>query len=134
MPELDIQSLYEIACDARKQSHSPYSKFAVGAALETTCGKIYQGCNVENSAYGLCICAEQVAITKAVSEGHRGFKRIMVVASPFASPCGGCRQVMGEFFQDETMIYAFSADDVSVNQAWTMAELLPERFRFPDTN
>lgn len=131
MTELDILRLYKVACEARRQSHSPYSDFAVGAALETIDGEIYNGCNVENSAYGLCICAEQVAITKAVSEGQRAFKRLVVVASPFASPCGGCRQVMGEFFQDETMIYAFSADDLSITQAWSMAELLPDRFQFP---
>jgi len=131
MIESNLHKLYEIACEVRKQSHSPYSKFAVGAALETRGGQIYNGCNVENSAYGLCICAEQVAIAKAASEGHRAFKRLIVVASPFASPCGGCRQVMGEFFEDETMVHAFSADDFSVTQSWSMVELLPDRFQFP---
>ncbi len=129
MSDLTTRRLFELACEARGKSHSPYSNFAVGAALETRCGRVFTGCNVENGAYGLCICAEQVAITKAVSEGYRDFARIAVVAEPRATPCGACRQVIGEFFEDEALIHAFAAEDFNYQITWTLRELLPDRFQ-----
>ena len=84
---------------AREQAHAPFSHFRVGAALETADGTVVTGCNVENATYGLTICAERVAMFKAISEGHRAFTRIAVVADTEAStpPCGACRQILWEF-------------------------------------
>lgn len=84
---------------ARKKSYSPYSKFKVGAALMTSDGKIFSGCNVENSSYGLSICAERTAVFKAVSEGHKKINSIAITSSGSTPtfPCGACRQVLAEF-------------------------------------
>ena len=84
---------------ARKTSYSPYSRFAVGAALLTRSGRVFLGCNVENSSFGLACCAERTAVFKAVSEGEREFEAIAVTAGPGhgAAPCGACRQVLHEF-------------------------------------
>lgn len=91
--------LVKIAQKARENAYAPYSKFKVGAALETKTGKIYTGANVENSSFGLSMCAERIAIFKAVSEGEKEFKRLAIVADTkdVVSPCGACRQVMSEF-------------------------------------
>ena len=87
---------------------APYSKFKVGAALETADGTIVTGCNIENSTYGLTLCAERVAVFKAVSEGHRAFRRIAVVADTAdpTPPCGPCRQILWEFCGDIEVILA----------------------------
>ena len=99
MIKQDVQQLIECAIEARQQSYSPYSNFAVGAALLCEDGTIYKGCNIENASYGLTNCAERTAIFKAISEGHRKFKALAVVADTEGpcSPCGACRQVMKEF-------------------------------------
>lgn len=91
------QNLRDLAQDASTRSHSPYSKAKVGAALETTDGKFYQGCNIENASFGGTVCAERVAIWKAVSEGHNKIKRIYVYTKEGWPPCGLCLQVMTEF-------------------------------------
>ena len=96
------KELFELARKARLQAYVPYSKFKVGAALLTKSGKIYTGCNVENSSYGLCICAERTAVVKAVSEGETQFEAIAVCGGKdklldFCSPCGACRQFLSEF-------------------------------------
>lgn len=95
----DVQQLIECAIEARQQSYSTYSNFAVGAALLCEDGTIYKGCNIENASYGLTNCAERTAIFKAISEGHRKFKALAVVADTEGpcAPCGACRQVMNEF-------------------------------------
>lgn len=134
-PSLDqdlVREMFEAACQARENSHSPYSNFAVGAALQTRDGQRFTGCNVENASYGLCICAEQVAVTKAVSEGSRDFNLIVVVAHPLASPCGACRQIIGEFFDDSGVIVSVDSDDFGKQKVWSMTELLPERFSGKD--
>ena len=99
MIKQDVQQLIECAIEARQQSYSPYSNFAVGAALLCEDGTIYKGGNIENASYGLTNCAERTAIFKAISEGHRKFKALAVVADTEGpcSPCGACRQVMKEF-------------------------------------
>lgn len=99
MTELEIQKLMDCAIKARENAYSPYSHFAVGAALLCEDGTIYEGCNIENASYGLTNCAERTAIFKAVSEGHTTFKALAVVADTEGpcAPCGACRQVMGEF-------------------------------------
>ena len=95
----DASTLVAAARKARLNAHADYSNFKVGAALETADGTIVTGCNIENATYGLTICAERVAMFKALSEGHRAFVRIAVVADTEAPtpPCGACRQILWEF-------------------------------------
>lgn len=97
-----LRELARFARAARENAHAPYSKFKVGAALRTKAGDVVTGCNVENASYGLTLCAERVAVFKAVSEGIRDFDAIAVVAdSPrMAPPCGPCRQIIWEFCGD----------------------------------
>ena len=99
MTELEIQKLMDCAIKARENAYSPYSHFAVGAALLCEDDTLYEGCNIENASYGLTNCAERTAIFKAVSEGHTKFKALAVVADTEGpcAPCGACRQVMAEF-------------------------------------
>ena len=99
MTELETQKLMDCAIKARENAYSPYSHFAVGAALLCEDGTLYEGCNIENASYGLTNCAERTAIFKAVSEGHVTFKALAVVADTEGpcAPCGACRQVMAEF-------------------------------------
>ena len=99
MTELEIQKLMDCAIKARENAYSPYSHFAVGAALLCEDGTLFEGCNIENASYGLTNCAERTAIFKAVSEGHMKFKALAVVADTEGpcAPCGACRQVMAEF-------------------------------------
>ena len=90
-----MDKLYKMALEAYENAYAPYSNFKVGAALETKSGKIFTGCNVENVSYGLAVCAERIAIFKAVSEGETEFKKLLVVANTDAlyASCGACRQV-----------------------------------------
>ena len=99
MTELEIQKLMDCAIKARENAYSPYSHFAVGAALLCEDGTLYEGCNIENASYGLTNCAERTVIFKAVSEGHIKFKALAVVADTEGpcAPCGACRQVVVEF-------------------------------------
>ena len=99
MTELEIQKFMDCAIKARENAYSPYSHFAVGAALLCEDGTLFEGCNIENASYGLTNCAERTAIFKAVSEGHIKFKALAVVADTEGpcAPCGACRQVMAEF-------------------------------------
>ena len=98
--------LIEAAIEARLRAHAPYSRFLVGAALESGDGRVFTGCNVENSTYGLTLCAERVAVFKAVSEGVRNFRRIAVAADTpkLTPPCGSCRQILWEFCRDIEVI------------------------------
>jgi len=101
-------ALIEAALQARENAHAPYSKFKVGAALEDETGRIHTGCNVENATYGLTVCAERVAVFKAVSEGAGKFRRIAVAADTdvLTPPCGACRQILWEFCGDIEVILA----------------------------
>jgi len=119
--------LVAAARKAREHAVADYSGFKVGAALETATGEIITGCNVENATYGLTICAERVAIFKALSEGHRKFTRIAVVAdteSP-TPPCGACRQIIWEFCGDIPVVLA---NLTAVSATLNMKELLPLPF------
>jgi cytidine deaminase len=103
-----VEDLLTAARAARGNAHAPFSGFQVGAALETTDGRLITGCNVENATYGLTMCAERVAVFKAISDGHRQFARIAIVtdaASP-TPPCGACRQILWEFGGDLEVILA----------------------------
>ena len=97
-----MNKLFEAALAARNHAHAPFSKFKVGAAIEDETGRIFTGCNVENATYGLTICAERVAVFKAISEGARKFPRIAVAADTdvLTPPCGACRQILWEFCGD----------------------------------
>jgi cytidine deaminase len=112
---------------ARDNAHAPYSNFRVGAALRARSGKVYTGCNVENATYGLTLCAERVAIFKAISEGERGFDAIAVVTDTerLTPPCGACRQIIWEFCGDVEVILANLKGKTAVHRSTT---LLPEPF------
>lgn len=122
-----VGRLVEAARAARERAVADFSGFKVGAALETIDGQVITGCNIENATYGLTVCAERVAIFKALSEGHRAFTRIVVVAdteSP-TPPCGACRQIMWEFCGDIEVVMANLA---AVTATLPMKDLLPLPF------
>ncbi len=120
--------LIDIARHAREQAHAPYSNFKVGAALECTDGRVFAGCNVENSSYGLSMCAERVAIFKAISEGYRDFQRIAVIADTHAPvrPCGACRQVISDLFPKQAEVIL--ANLHGALEVTTISDLLPAPF------
>jgi cytidine deaminase len=120
------QMLIDLANEARKLAYAPYSNYPVGAALLTKTGRIYTGVNVENAVYPHTMCAERVAIFKAVSEGETEFDVIAVATNNGGSPCGGCRQVMAEFGLD--MIVLIADGDGKLKQEMTVSQLLPEAF------
>jgi cytidine deaminase len=119
------QDLIRQAIEARKRAYVPYSSFPVGAALLTRSGKIYTGCNVENASYGLTVCAERVAIWKAISEGETKFEALAVATNIGGSPCGACRQVMAEFAPGMAVLIADLSGNVTLLSA---ADLLPLAF------
>lgn len=120
------QRLIEEALRARRWAYAPYSHYAVGAALLSTSGRIYDGVNVENAAYPNGICAERVAVFKAVSEGEREFEAIAVVADHAGSPCGACRQVLAEFGL-ETVVLIADENGQLVDER-PLSDLLPKAF------
>lgn len=113
---------------AVSRSYSPYSKFPVGACLRTASGQLFFGCNVENAAYNLCICAEANAIAQMVSAGHTNIEAIVVLTpTPMPTPpCGACRQRIAEFATGDTIVYLCDANNRQ--QHYTMRELLPHAF------
>ena len=123
----DHENLIAAARQARENAHAPYSNFRVGAALRATSGRVYTGCNVENATYGLTVCAERVAIFKAISEGERGFDAIAVVThtDELTPPCGACRQIIWEFCGDVEIILANLKGKVEVHRT---SGLLPRPF------
>jgi len=120
------QNLIDAAVQARQWAYAPYSHYSVGAALITASGKVYDGVNVENAAYPTTMCAERVAVFKAVSEGERDFVAIVVATSNGGSPCGSCRQVLAEFGL-ETVVLIVDAERRIVQES-TVRELLPGAF------
>jgi cytidine deaminase len=121
-----FENLVASAMEVRKWAYVPYSQYAVGAAVLTDSGRIYDGINVESAAYPTTMCAERVAIFKAVSEGERKFVAIAVVTENAGSPCGSCRQVMAEFGLDTIVLIADTQGNIKLEL--TVAELLPEAF------
>ena len=119
-------NLIQSALDARQWAYAPYSHYKVGAALLTASGRVYDGVNVENAAYPTGMCAERVAVFKAVSEGEREFSAIAVVTSNGGSPCGACRQVLSEFGKD-TLVY-LADERGEIYRETTVAGLLPFAF------
>ena len=124
---IEHEALVEAARQARENAHAPYSNFRVGAALRATSGRILGGSNVENATYGLTVCAERVAIFKAMSEGERSFDAIAVVTDTDAltPPCGACRQLIWEFCGDVPVILANLKGKTEMLQ---MRELFPKPF------
>jgi cytidine deaminase len=102
------EALIAAARGARENAHAPFSKFRVGAAVEDESGRVFTGCNVENATYGLTVCAERIAVFKAISEGARRFTRVAVVADTedLTPPCGACRQILWEFCGDVPIVLA----------------------------
>lgn len=119
--------LLAAALNARGHAHAPFSKFRVGAALEDSSGRIYSGCNIENATFGLTLCAERVAVFKAVSEGARDFRRIAVAADTdtLTPPCGACRQILWEFCGD---IEILLANPRGKSESLRLKDLFPRPF------
>ncbi|MBR0303330.1 MAG: cytidine deaminase [Clostridia bacterium] len=130
---MDRESLIEAARDAASRAYAPYSGFSVGAALLTRDGKVYTGCNIENSSYSATLCAERVAISKAISAGERDLQAIAVVGgngSRITPPCGVCRQVMSEVCDPATFEIVLSDNGNVVS--YTLAQLRPLAFGAED--
>ena len=128
-----IETLIEKSFEAQKNTHSPYSKFAVGASVLAKSGKIYTGANIENASYPAGICAERVAYSKAISEGERDFEAVCITCSgnDFAYPCGVCRQFMSEFGPNTTVVVARSKTDYKI---LSLEQLLPCAFEKDNLN
>jgi len=124
------ERLISRAVEAQKHAYAPYSHYAVGAAVLTESGEIFDGINIENAVYPLTVCAERVAIFKAISEGHQKFIAIAVVTKNGGSPCGACRQVMAEFGLDTLVLIADS--EGALKQTLMVADLLPLAFSDAD--
>ena len=124
---MDSENLVQRATEAREHAYAPYSSFKVGAALLASNGRVFTGCNVENATYGLTVCAERVALWKAVSEGERKVVAIAVVADGERppSPCGACRQLLWEFSGD---IEVITANLRGARQSYHLSELFPHPF------
>ena len=125
------EKLVELAKEAMTRAYAPYSGFQVGAALLCSDGTVYQGCNIENAAYGPTNCAERTAFFKAVYDGHRDFSAIAICGGKGGNitgafpPCGVCRQVMREFCKDDFTVYLIGDGEVKTR---TLAQLLPDSF------
>lgn len=119
--------LIAAALAVRKNAFAPFSKFQVGAAIEDIDGRIHTGCNVENATYGLTVCAERVAVFKAISEGARKFRRVVVAADTddLTPPCGACRQILWEFCGDVEIVLV---NPRGKNESYRLAELFPKPF------
>jgi cytidine deaminase len=122
-----MDPLSEAAFRAREHAHAPYSNFKVGAALEDDSGRVHTGCNIENATYGLTVCAERVAVFKAVSEGARKFRRLAVAtgAASLTPPCGACRQILWEFCGDIEIVLVNTSGK---SESLRLATLFPRPF------
>jgi cytidine deaminase len=127
LSEDNLQELIESAKKVREKAYAPFSNFLVGAAVRTKDGKIYTGCNVESASYGLTVCAERIAIWKAVSEGEREFECVAVVTDTedLTPPCGTCRQIIWEFCGDIPVTFSNLKGKV---ETVMMKEILPRAF------
>ena len=132
--EINEQQLFDVANHAMKNAYAPYSHYQVGAAILCDDQKVYSGVNVENASFGLTNCAERTAIFKAVSEGAKSVKAIVITNSTkeLSKPCGACRQVMSEFMGPEDIV--FLANNQNDYQKYTFKEILPLAFSDKDMN
>lgn len=126
MEPVPLDRLVTLARGMLAHSYAPYSRFSVGAALETDTGEVFTGCNVENASYGLTICAEQSAVAAAVSRGRTRFRRLVVVTAGqrAVAPCGRCRQVLAEFGTD-LVVYGVANGEQA---HWQLKDLIPDPF------
>ena len=126
-PEVSHNDLVELAVKAMENAYAPYSDFSVGSALVTDSHHIFTGVNIENASYGLTVCAERVAIFKAVSEGHTKIEKVAIVSSSgeFTYPCGACRQVLNEFASEAVVILGNNKGEI---ETITVKNLLPHAF------
>jgi len=124
---METDALRAAALDVRSRAFAPYSHFQVGAALEDADGRVHTGCNVENATYGLTVCAERVAVFKAISEGARKFRRIAIAADTdtLTPPCGACRQILWEFCGDVEIILV---NPRGKTETYQLKELFPKPF------
>lgn len=129
MSTMEPQKLIHLAIKARQYAYAPYSNYQVGAALLTESGRVFTGANVENAVYPLGLCAERVAVFKAVSEGEQRFQAIAVATANGGSPCGACRQVLFEFAPD---LLVFVADASGQYYETRLTDLLPAAFGVKD--
>ena len=127
--KLDREALVSHAIEARGRAYASYSGYPVGAAVLTDSGRIYTGCNIENAAYPLAICAERVAVFQAVAQGERSFIALAVATANGGSPCGSCRQVLREFGANTIVLIA---DASGAYRETTVADLLPDSFSATD--
>ena len=127
---MDKQILLRAAVEAMAHAHAPYSHFQVGAAILASSGKIYSGCNVENTSYGLTNCAERTAVFTAIAAGETRFTAVAITASgetpPY--PCGACRQVLSEFCAPDTSVHVAPAKHLDQAESFTLGSLLPHSF------
>lgn len=129
---MNNKELINLAIEAREHAHVPYSHFKVGAALLTKTGKVYQGANMECSSYGMTVCAERVALVKALYDGEREFQKIAVVGGTngleYTSPCGACRQFLSDFGTNLEVIMGYEENGEIKEKSFLLKELLPETF------
>ncbi|HLQ84341.1 MAG TPA: cytidine deaminase [Pseudogracilibacillus sp.] len=125
---MDFEMLFKVANEAKENAYAPYSNFKVGAALLSKTGKIYSGCNIENASYSLTCCAERVAIFKAISQGETEFDTFIITSNTKApiAPCGACRQVMNEFFDENVTIVL--TNQTNKRKELSIKQLLPYAF------
>lgn len=125
---IDPLMLVRAALEARLRAYAPYSKFLVGAALLSESGQLFTGCNVENASYGMTVCAERVAVFKAVAEGQTKFTALALATAGGFTPCGGCLQVLAEFCHD-LPLYVVNVEAGGEFNVLQFSDLLPRRFR-----
>lgn len=126
MTREEKEELVRLAAQAARGAYAPYSKFPVGAVLQSSDGRLFSACNVENASYGLTICAERAAVCKAVSEGARSFSCLALSVRGGGAPCGACRQVLREFGTEMTVL--LGDENGQLIRELSLAELLPEAF------
>ena len=124
--EKSLEALYEAAVQVQKRAYCPYSNYSVGCALEASSGQVYTGCNVENASWSVSICSERVALVKALSEGEREFRRLVIVTKDGGMSCGICRQMMNEFSPDIEIITFDAKGSVVVRER--LRDMLPHAF------
>jgi len=127
MSDISLEQMLKAAAEASKRAYAPYSKIRIGAALVSTSGKIFAGANIENSSYGLTVCAERVAISGAIFSGERTFKALAVYSDKVLPvPCGACLQMMAEFFEGNELVFIASKEKMLKRK---FKELLPFSFK-----
>ena len=130
---MENKELIKLAIEAKQNAHVPYSHFKVGAALLTKSGKVYQGANMECSSYGMTVCAERVALVKALYDGEKNFEKIAVVGGvedelTYTTPCGACRQFLADFGIELEVIMGYMEENELKEKVFKLKELLPESF------